>query len=110
MEMEVQGQHTEIHPRWRELIERRSGKLTELGHPILRLHVNLVHSTHHLRGAEEVRIVANVPGDALQVQKSAADMGDAIHAAFAALESELHSRLDRRRDQHRRPHSRLSEP
>jgi hypothetical protein len=49
-----------------------------------------------------VRILATLPGDALKVEKAASDMGDAIHAAFSALQSELHSRSDRRRDLHRR--------
>jgi ribosome-associated translation inhibitor RaiA len=102
MTTELQALHTEVHPRWRELVERRSAKLSELGHSILRLHVSLVHSTHHLRGAEQVRILATLPGDALKVEKAASDMGDAIHAAFSALQSELHSRSDSRRDLHRR--------
>jgi ribosome-associated translation inhibitor RaiA len=102
MQVEVQVQHTELHPRWRELIDRRAAKLEEVCGEILRLHVTLVHSTHHLRGDEEVRLLANVPQETFKVQKAMADMGDAIHAAFTALEHELHGFTERRRDLHRR--------
>jgi ribosomal subunit interface protein len=89
MELEIHAQHTEVHPRWRELIERQIAKLEGLGARLLRVHVTLVHSTHHLRGDEEVRIHATLPRQTLSVHKVKADMGDAIHAAFSALEREV---------------------
>lgn len=103
MDVEIQAQHTEVHPRWQEVIERGVAKLRELCNDMLRLHVTLVHSPHHLRGAEEVRLVANVPGETLTARKSAADMGDALHAAFKALEEEVRSFVQRRRERHRQP-------
>jgi ribosome-associated translation inhibitor RaiA len=102
MELEIQAQHSEVHPRWRDIIERRTAKLGELCGDILRLHVTLVHSTHHLRGAEEVRLLASVSNETLRVQKAEASMGDAIHAAFAALEHEIQAFVERRRDLKRR--------
>ncbi|HVM96165.1 MAG TPA: HPF/RaiA family ribosome-associated protein [Candidatus Acidoferrales bacterium] len=102
MELEIQAQHTELHPRWREMIDRRVSKISEFCSEIVRLHVTLVHSAHHLRGDEEVRLLASVPHETLKVHKAMADMGDAIHAAFTALEHELHGFIDRRRDSHRR--------
>jgi ribosomal subunit interface protein len=89
MDLEIQGQHTEIHPRWRDLIERRVAKMDGHGTKFLRVHVTLVHSTHHQLGSEEARILATLPGRTLRVLKTKADMGEAIHAAFTALEREL---------------------
>ncbi|GBD27097.1 hypothetical protein HRbin30_02441 [bacterium HR30] len=103
MHLEVQAQNTQMHPRWKELIDRGVAKLQELHRGLLRLNVTLVHNTHHLRGAEEVRLLLHIPGETFTAQKSAADMGDAIHAAFDALAEELRSFIERRRDGHRRP-------
>lgn len=103
MHLEIQSQHTDVHPRWRELIERGVSKLQELCRDLLRLQVTLVHNTHHLRGAEEVRLLLHIPGETLTAHKTAADMGDAIHAAFDALCEELRSFVQRRRDSRRRP-------
>ena len=110
MELEIQAQHSEVHPRWRDLIDRRAAKLTEYCDDILRLHVTLVHSTHHLRGDEEVRLLATLPHETLKVHKAMANMGDAIHAAFTALEHELHGFVERRREAHRRPKRPLESP
>ena len=98
MELDVQAQHCEVHPRWRDIIDRRAAKAHELCGDILRLHVTLVHSTHHLRGDEEVRLLAALPNETMRVQKAAANMGDAIHAAFTALEHEIQGFVERRRD------------
>jgi len=65
--------------------------------------VTLVHSTNHLRGNEEVRLLVGVPNDTLRVQKAKASMGDALHAAFSALERELQAWSDRRK--HRVKHA-----
>jgi ribosomal subunit interface protein len=97
MEIEIQAQHSEVHPHWRAIIERRTAKLEEFSKDILRLHVTLVHSTHHLTGNEEVRLLATVPNATLRVTKTEAEMGDAIHAAFSALEHELQTFVERRR-------------
>lgn len=96
MDLEIQTQHCEIHPRWRALIDRRMTKLTELNGGILRVHVTLVHSTHHQHGNEEVRLLATVPNGTLRVQKTEGSMSDAIHAAFSALERELEGWAARR--------------
>lgn len=101
MEVEIKTQHSEVHPRWRELIDRRAAKLTEFCDDILRLHVTLIHSTHHLRGDEEVRLLATLPHEVLKAQKAMANMGDAIHAAFSALEHEVRAFVERRRHAHR---------
>jgi ribosomal subunit interface protein len=97
MQIDIQSQNSEVHPRWRSIIQRRAVKLTAFCRDIIRLHVTLVHSTHHLRGHEEVRLLAAVPNDTLRVQKAKASMGDAIHAAFGALERELQTATERRK-------------
>jgi ribosomal subunit interface protein len=97
MQIEIQSQHSEVHPRWRAIIQRRAAKLADSCSGIIRLHVTLVHSTHHLRGDEEARLLVAVPNDTLRVQKAKASMGDAIHAAFVALERELRKWTDRRK-------------
>ncbi len=102
MEIEIQAQHSEVHPRWRAIIERRCAKLADFCGDILRLHVTLVHSTHHVRGSEEVRLLAAVPSGTLRVHKEEASMGDAIHAAFSALEHELQGYVERRRQPRKR--------
>jgi ribosome-associated translation inhibitor RaiA len=97
VQIEIQTQHADLHPRWRGIIERRSEKLLEFCKDIVHLHVTLVHSTHHVSGNEEVRLLATVPSTTLRVQKIAAGMGDAIHAAFSALEREVQTFVERRR-------------
>jgi len=102
MQIEIQSQHCDVHPRWQGIIQHRAAKLTDFSDRIIRLHVTLVHSTHHLRGNEEVRLLAAIRNDTLRVRKSRPDMGDAIHAAFVALERELHTVTERRRRSERR--------
>src|SRR5262245_42815813 len=97
MDLEISAQHTEIHPRWRQMIDRHIAKLNGQGAHFVRMHVTLVHSTHHAHGHEEVRILAALPRHTLRVQKSRANMGDAIHAAFSALERELETEIAQRR-------------
>jgi ribosomal subunit interface protein len=102
MEIELKAQHSEVHPRWRAIVDRRAEKLLEFCSDIVRLHVTLVHSAHHLRGDEEVRLLATVPNETLKVHKAKANMGDAIHAAFTALERELVSYAERFEERRRR--------
>ena len=97
MQIDITAPHSEVHPRWQAIIQRRAAKLTDFCKDIVRLHVTLVHSTHHLHGNEEVRLLASVPTDTLRVQKAQPNMGDAIHAAFSAMERELHAWVDRRK-------------
>ncbi len=97
MRIDIKAQNSEVHPLWGAIIERRAAKLADFAKNIVRLHVTLVHSTHHLRGAEEVRLLATVPNHALRVHKAQPNMGDAIHAAFTALERELRNWDDKRK-------------
>jgi ribosomal subunit interface protein len=98
MDLEIQAQQTEIEPRWRSIIERRAKKLPALCKEVIRVHVTLVHNSHHQHGHEEVRLLVSIPGETLRVQKERQDVGEAIIAAFAALEDELKTFVQRRRD------------
>jgi len=99
MRIDTKAQNSDVHPLWRAIIERRAAKLADFSKEIVRLHVTLVHSTHHLRGNEEVRLLVSVPNHTLRVQKAQPNMGDAIHAAFTALERELQHWGDKRKHQ-----------
>jgi ribosome-associated translation inhibitor RaiA len=97
MDVEIQALHSDVHPRWRGLINRRAKKLVTLSDQILRLHVTMVHDTHHQHGHEEVRLLAAVPDETLRVRKTRPSMGDALHGAFSALEREVRHFVARRR-------------
>lgn len=97
MDLEISAQHTEVHARWRQMIERHLKKLNGKGAELQRLHVTLVHSTHHIRGDEEVRLLATMRGRTLRVQKSRANIGDALRAAFTALAKGIESETAQRR-------------
>jgi ribosomal subunit interface protein len=97
MQIDIYAPHVEIHPQWRVIIQRRAVKLTEFSKDIVRLHVTLVHNPHHQFGREEVRLLTTVPNGAFRVHKVRPNMGDAINAAFAALERELVGFLTRRK-------------
>lgn len=110
MRIDITAQHIDVHPTWEAIIQRRAAKLTDFCKDIIRLHVTLVHSTHHLHGNEEARLLVSVPSDTLRAHKAQANMGDAIHAAFTALERELQAWVERRKHHkkqeaaRRRPH------
>jgi ribosomal subunit interface protein len=106
MRIDIKSQHSEVHPLWEAIIQRRAAKLTDFCKDIVRLHVTLVHSTHHLRGNEEARLLASVPNETLRVHKAQANMGDAIHSAFSALERELQGWVERRKHRQKREASR----
>ena len=106
MRIEIQSQHSEVHPRWQAIIKRRAAKLTDFCKSIVRLRVTLIHSTHHLRGNEEARLVVSVPSETLRVHKAQPNMGDAIHAAFSALERELQGWVERRKSRQKQEASR----
>jgi ribosomal subunit interface protein len=89
VDLEIQTQHVAMQPEWRSLIEERLARLAERYPKLVRVHVTLKHGRHHLRGAEEVDIVATYPGATLRAAKQEEEMRDAVHAALDALEREL---------------------
>jgi len=97
MYIDIKAHNSDVHPRWQAMVQRRAAKLTDFCRHLVRLQVTLVHSTHHIRGHEETRLLATIPNHTLRVQKAKASMGDAIHAAFSALERELQVLMERRK-------------
>jgi ribosomal subunit interface protein len=97
VDVEIQAQHVALQPEWRALVEERLARLAERHPQLMRVHVTLKHGGHHLRGAEEVAIVATCPGATLRVAKQEERMRDAVHAALDALARELAAHHERRR-------------
>jgi ribosomal subunit interface protein len=97
MDIEIQTQHIEMQPAWRALIDERLGRLAERYPRLIRMHVTLRHGGHHLRGLEEVTVVATYPGATLRAAKQEEDMGAAVHATLDAVERELAAHHEMRR-------------
>ena len=70
--------------------------------------MTLKHGRHHLRGVEEVDIVATCPGATLRAAKQEEEMRDAVHAALDALERELTAHHEERRHFGKAPGPRTS--
>jgi ribosomal subunit interface protein len=97
VDLEIQTQHVAMQPEWRALIEERLLRLAERYPKLVRVHVTLKHGRHHLRGAEEVDIVATYPGATIRAAKQEEEMRDAVHAALDAFERELVKHHEERR-------------
>jgi ribosomal subunit interface protein len=98
METAIQTQHVELPPDLRALIEARLARLDDHYARLVRVHVTVRHGGHHLRGTEEVAIVAACPGAVFRAAKQEENMRDAVHAAFEAIERELAGHYERRRE------------
>jgi ribosomal subunit interface protein len=97
VDVEIQTQNIAMQPEWRALIEERLARLADRYPKLVRVHVTLKHGRHHLRGAEEVDVVATYPGATLRTAKQEEEMRDAVHAALDALERELAAHHEERR-------------
>jgi ribosomal subunit interface protein len=89
MEMEIEAQNIDLHPRWKEIVEQKARKLERFSRKITQVRITLIHSRHHLLGSEQVRLWASLPNHAIRIEKTAPQMSDAIRAAFAAAEKEI---------------------
>jgi CspA family cold shock protein len=98
VKLEIQTQHIDLDPGWRDLIEKAVERLSTRYPEVLRLHVTLRHNPHHRHGVEEVTLVANVEGTTLRADKQDEQVRAALHEAFEALgvELERHHRERRR--------------
>lgn len=108
MDIEIQTQNVEMQPEWRALIDERLARLAERYPKLIRVHVTLKHGGHHLRGVEEVDIVATYPGATLRAAKEEEEMRDAVHAALDSLERELAAHHEKRRHYGKAPGPRAS--
>ena len=108
MDIEIQTQHVDMQSDWRTLIDERLARLGERYPELIRVHVTLKHGPHHLRGTEEVDIVATYPGATLCAAKKEEQMRDAVHAALDAFERELAAHHEKRRHFGKSPGPRAS--
>jgi CspA family cold shock protein len=97
VDIEIQTQHVAMQPEWRALIEERLARLAERYPELIRVHVTLRHGRHHLRGVEEVDVVATCTGATLRAAKQEEEMRDAVHAALEVLERQLAAHHEERR-------------
>jgi ribosomal subunit interface protein len=108
MDIEIQTQHIDMQPEWRDLIDQRLARLAERYPKLIRVHVTLKHGRHHLRGVEEVDIVGTYPGATFRTAKQEEEMRDAIHAALDSLEREVAAHHEKRRHFGKAPGPRAS--
>jgi len=85
-DLEIQTRGIDLDPRWRDLIEEETARMTGRFPRLMRLHVTMTHHPRHRFGAEEAALVANAPRRTVRVTKQADRMLDALHAAFRAAE------------------------
>ncbi|HEX7126890.1 MAG TPA: HPF/RaiA family ribosome-associated protein [Thermodesulfobacteriota bacterium] len=99
MDVEIENQCRDIplQESWRTLIDARVRDLETRYPRMVRLHVTLKHDRHHRQGADEVALLALMPGRTLRVDKVGEKMTDALHAAFEVLERELAEYAERLR-------------
>jgi ribosomal subunit interface protein len=97
MDVEIQTQHVAMQPEWNALVEERLARLAERYPRLIRVHVTLKRGRHHLRGVDEVDIVATCPGATIRAAKQEDEMRDAVHAALDALERQLAAHHEERR-------------
>jgi ribosomal subunit interface protein len=97
VDLEIQSQHVDVAPAWRQLIEDRAAKLAARYPELMRLHVTLRRGRHHRSGIDEVDVVANVPGRSLRAAKEEEDMTAALRAALVSIERELRGYHEQRR-------------
>ena len=108
VDFRIQTRHVTLQPDWRALIEERLRRLADRHPKLSHVHVTLKHGGHHLRGTEEVDIVATCPGATLRAAKREENMRDAIHAALDVLERELAAHHEARRHFGKAPGPRAS--
>lgn len=89
MQLDIEGRNTEVQPRWRDLIERKLGKLERYPNEITHARVTITHNPHHHLGDNQVQVVLSVSGRTLTVKKHDAGIPTALRAALTAAEREL---------------------
>lgn len=99
MELQIDGQHVDVHDDLRETITSRLERLNARHDDIIHARVSLVKSGHHLHGSDEARIFLSMSRrKVLQVTKVGKTLEGAINSAFDALQRELSEYRSRRRE------------
>lgn len=97
MDVEIQTRGIELVPDLRAVIDHRLAELEKRHPELIRVHVTLKRDGHHLKGNDEVDIVAVCAGETLRAAKQKEGVRDALHAALDALERQLDDHHERRR-------------
>jgi ribosomal subunit interface protein len=99
MELQIDGQHVDIHDDLRDMITSRLEKLNARHDDIIHARVSLVKSNRHQQGSDEARIFLSMSRrKVLQAAKVGKTLDDAIWNAFDALQRELSDYRRRRRE------------
>jgi ribosomal subunit interface protein len=99
MELQIEGQHIDIHDDLHGLITSRLEKLNARHGDIIHARVSLVKSSHHQHGSDEVRIFLSMNRrKVLQATKVGKTVEEAIGSALDALSRELTDYRRRRRE------------
>ena len=99
MELQIDGQHIDVHDDLRDLIADRLEKLNTHHDDITHARVSLVKSSHHQQGSDEARIFLSMSRrKVLQVSKVGKTLDDAVNTAFDSLQREVSEYRRRRRE------------
>jgi ribosomal subunit interface protein len=103
MELQIEGQHIDVHDDLHGLITSRLEKLNARHGDIIHARVSLVKSSHHQHGSDEVRIFLSMNRrKVLQATKVGKTLEEAIGSALDALSRELTDYRRRRRERDKR--------
>lgn len=89
MDVQIEGQHTEVTPETQAWITER---LEGWNHPdadITHARVTLLKHTRHHKGSDEARIVVNLSGKTLSATQIADTLDDALYGVLKVMEREL---------------------
>jgi ribosomal subunit interface protein len=107
MQVQIEGQHTEIQPELRTMITEHLEELNAQHDDIIHARVALDKDTHHQQGTDEVRVILSLPGKMLTAKKTSTTLYDAVNAALSAVERELKEFRDQRRGVVKEPGPRI---
>ena len=97
MEIEIEGRHTDVQPVLQDWITERLEEFNVPHNDILRARIVVDKATHHIQGADEVRIVLFLTGKTLSASKTEETLDDALNATLNAIGRELQDyRIQRR--------------
>jgi ribosomal subunit interface protein len=107
MQVQIEGQHTEIQPELRMMITEHLEELNAQHNDVIHARVALDKDTHHQQGTDEVRVTLSLPGKMLTAKKTSTTLYDAVNAALNAVERELKEFRDQRRGVVKEPGPRI---
>jgi len=104
MEIVVVGRHTEVAERFRQHVEDKLAKVTQLAPTARRVDVEVTHENNpRLSGlSERVELTVRAKGPVIRAEAAADDRFGALDIALDKLTERLRRSRDRRKDHHRR--------